>query len=126
MTWMKRVKRRCQEQYWKDKVREGKEHTLVMIHSALGKKAPGKVITWGLPSNQFLSHTTTEGHEHYNCVSYKSLAVFHLSTEHTMYQYPGQELRILSYPGAQRCDLLKRSSAHSLVVTLFMQNPNYL
>lgn len=86
-------------------------------HPALGKKAPGKVITWGMPSNQFLSHTTTKGQEHHNYVSYKPLAVFHLSTEHIMYQYPGQELRILSYPEAQRCDLLESSSAHSLVVT---------
>lgn len=63
MTWMKWVKRGCQKQYWKDKVSEGKEHTLLPIQSAtrfgyaLGKKAPGKDITRGLPSNQFLSHT---------------------------------------------------------------------
>lgn len=51
---MKWVKRGCQEQYWKDKVSEG---TLLLTHFALGKKTPGKVITWGLSSNQLLSHS---------------------------------------------------------------------
>lgn len=128
MTWMKWVKWGCQEQEWRDKVSEGKEHAPLLIQSALsfrhalGKKLQEKTSPGDcLPTNS--SHTLN----HRGPGTPQLCSLFQV-TNPWLYSIqilntpcinkpPGQELRILSYPGAQRCDLLKSSPAHSLVLT---------